>query len=60
MVMLGRKLETALATRLMDENQLQLGETEIDKIRQQLKVIYAKMLARGIAPGSVSALRLFS
>ncbi|HEY3327574.1 MAG TPA: cell division protein ZipA C-terminal FtsZ-binding domain-containing protein [Novimethylophilus sp.] len=60
MVMLGRKLETALSARLMDENQQQLGETEIDKIRQQLKVIYSKMLARGITPGSASALRLFS
>ncbi len=60
MVVLGRKLETALATKLMDENQQQLGETELDKIRQQLKVIYSKMLARGITPGSASALRLFS
>lgn len=60
MVMLGRKLETALSARLMDENQQQLGETEIDKIRQQLKVIYSKMLARGVTPGSASALRLFS
>jgi hypothetical protein len=60
MVVLGRKLETALSTRLMDENQQQLGESEIDKIRQQLKVIYAKMVARGITPGSASALRLFS
>ena len=60
MVLLGRKLETALSTTLMDENQQPLGDTEIDKIRQQLKAIYSSMLARGIAPGSPTALRLFS
>lgn len=60
MVMLGRKLETALATKLTDENQHQLGDSEIEKIRQQLKAIYSRMLARGIVPGSAAALRLFS
>jgi hypothetical protein len=60
MVILGHKLETALSARLMDENQRTLGDAEIDKIRQQLKVIYSKMFARGIIPGSPSALRLFS
>ena len=60
MVLLGRKLETALSTTLMDENQQPLGDAEIDKIRQQLKVIYSSMLARGITPGSPTALRLFS
>jgi FtsZ-interacting cell division protein ZipA len=60
MVMLGRKLETALATKLTDENQQQLGDSEIDKIRQQLKAIYSRMLSRHIVPGSPAALRLFS
>lgn len=60
MVLLGRKLESALSSRLMDENQQPLGDAEIEKIRQQLKIIYSSMFARGIVPGSMSALRLFS
>jgi len=60
MVMLGRKLETALATKLTDENQQQLGDGEIETIRQQLKGIYSRMLSRGVIPGSAAALRLFS
>ncbi len=60
MVLVGRKLETALASKLMDENQRPLGDPEIDKIRQQLKILYSKMFARGVTPGSASALRLFS
>lgn len=60
MVLVGRKLETALSSKLMDENQRQLGDQEIDKIRQQLKVLYSQMFARGVTPGSSSALRLFS
>lgn len=60
MILVGRKLETALSSRLMDENQRPLGDPEIDKIRQQLKMLYSRMFARGIVPGSSSALRLFS
>ncbi|MCX7628131.1 MAG: cell division protein ZipA C-terminal FtsZ-binding domain-containing protein [Methylophilaceae bacterium] len=60
MVLLGRKFETVLGCRLMDENQHPLGDVEIDKIRQQLRVIYSSMFARGIIPGSPTALRLFS
>lgn len=60
MILVGRKLETALSSKLMDENQRPLGDPEIDKIRQQLKALYSGMFARGIIPGSPSALRLFS
>lgn len=60
MVLVGRKLEAALSSKLMDENQRPLGDPEIDKIRQQLKILYSKMFARGVVPGSPSALRLFS
>jgi len=60
MVLVGRKLETGLPSKLMDENQRPLGDPEIDKIRQQLKILYSKMFARGITPGSATALRLFS
>jgi FtsZ-interacting cell division protein ZipA len=60
MVLLGRKLEAALSIKLMDENQHLLGDADIEKIRQQLKVIYSKMHARGVSPGDTTALRLFS
>jgi FtsZ-interacting cell division protein ZipA len=60
MVLLGRKLEAALSIKLMDENQHLLGDADIEKIRQQLKVIYSKMHARGVSPGNTTALRLFS
>ncbi len=60
MILVGRKFETALSSKLMDENQRPLGDPEIDQIRQQLKMLYSRMFARGIVPGSSSALRLFS
>lgn len=60
MVLTARQMENSLGARLVDDNQRPLGETQLEKIRQQLKVIHAKMVARGIIPGSPSALRLFS
>jgi FtsZ-interacting cell division protein ZipA len=60
MVLTARQMENSLGATLVDDNQRPLGEMQIEKIRQQLKVIHAKMVARGIIPGSVSALRLFS
>ena len=60
MVMVGRKLESALGARMVDENQQKLGDAEIEKIRQQLKVFYSTMISRGILPGSTTALRLFA
>jgi FtsZ-interacting cell division protein ZipA len=60
MVLTARQMESSLGATLVDDNQRPLGEMQIEKIRQQLKVIHAKMVARGIIPGSASALRLFS
>ena len=60
MVFMARKMEGSLNGRLVDDNQRQLGDTQIEKIRQQLKMIHAKMVTRGIVPGSDNALRLFS
>lgn len=60
MALLARQMESSLAGRLVDDNQRPLGDSEIDKIRQQLKQIYARMVARGVIPGSASANRLFS
>lgn len=60
MILTARQMETSLGAMLVDDNQRPIGDTQIEKIRQQLKVIHAKMVARGIVPGSPSALRLFS
>ncbi len=60
MVLTARQMESSLGATLVDDNQRPLGEMQIEIIRQQLKVIHAKMVARGIIPGSASALRLFS
>lgn len=60
MVQVARQMEIGLNAVLVDDNNKVLGDMQIEKIRQQLKVIQATMLVRGIVPGSDSALRLFS
>jgi len=60
MVLMARQMEKSLGASLVDDHQRVLDEAQIEKIRQQLKVIQAKMLTRGIVPGSPTALRLFS
>lgn len=60
MVLIARQMESSLGAALVDDNQRVLSDTMIEKIRQQLKVIHAKMITRGIIPGSNAALRLFS
>lgn len=60
MVLVARQMESSLSGQLVDDNQRALGEAQIEKIRQQLKMIHATMVARGIVPGSPIALRLFS
>lgn len=53
-------MEQGLSAKLTDDNQRVLGDAEIEKIRRQLKLIHTTMVARGIIPGSPTALRLFS
>ncbi len=60
MVQIARQMEIGLNATLVDDNNKVLGDIQIEKIRQQLKVIHATMLVRGITPGSDSAHRLFS
>ena len=60
MVQIARQMETGLNAILVDDNNRPLSDIQIEKIRQQLKVIHATLLVRGIVPGSDSALRLFS
>lgn len=60
MVQVAEQLELSLGAVLVDDNNKVLGDIQIEKIRQQLKVIQANMLVRGIVPGSDCAHRLFS
>lgn len=60
MVLVARQMENSMGGQLVDDNQRTIDEVQIEKIRQQLKMIHAKMLTRGIVPGSPIALRLFS
>jgi FtsZ-interacting cell division protein ZipA len=57
---LGKSLSVTLKGRLVDDNRATLTVASMDQIRQQLKDIHFAMSERGIAPGSVRALRLFS
>lgn len=60
MIGIAQKMTSSLNASLVDDNQKQLGDLQIEKIRQQLKVIHATMVARGIMPGSSSSMRLFN
>ena len=56
----GAALAAGLGGSLVDDNRVPLSDNSVHAIRQQLRSIYAKMEARGMAPGSERALRLFS
>ncbi len=60
MIATAQKMANSLGARMVDDNQKPLGELQIEKIRQQLKVIHATMVARGVMPGSPSSMRLFN
>ena len=60
MIAIAQKMASSLNARLVDDNQRLLGDLQIEKIRQQLKIIHATMVARGIMPGSPPSMRLFS
>lgn len=60
MVDIAKKMATSLSAYIVDDNQKPLGDLQIEKIRQQLKVIHATMVARGVMPGSDSSMRLFN
>ena len=60
MIAIAQKMAASLNANLVDDNQKLLGDLQIEKIRQQLKVIHATMVARGVMPGSPSSMRLVS
>jgi hypothetical protein len=60
MVGMSKNMVLALHGTLVDDHQRELSDAQIEKIRQQLKLIQVQMTVRGIAPGTPLALRLFS
>ncbi|OQW69448.1 MAG: hypothetical protein BVN34_03775 [Proteobacteria bacterium ST_bin12] len=60
MINVAQKLSGSLNAHLVDDNQKPLGDLQIEKIRQQLKIIHATMVARGVMPGSLASMRLFN
>jgi hypothetical protein len=60
MVAASRSMADSLDGLLADDNRATLNDGGLDKIRNQLRSIYAAMEHRGIQPGSPLALRLFS
>ena len=56
----AQNLAAALHCELVDDNGKPLNATSLANIRKQLAGLYADMDDRGIAPGSVAALRLFA
>ncbi|OZA04529.1 MAG: hypothetical protein B7X95_09910 [Methylophilaceae bacterium 17-44-8] len=60
MINVAKTLAKSLDASIVDDNRKVLGDIQLEKIRQQLKVINATMIAKGIIPGSPQALRLFS
>lgn len=59
-VAFARQLAEAFDAELVDDNRRILTDIGLSKICDQLRRIYSSMDTRGIAPGSVAALRLFA
>ena len=60
MARLAYQLASVLGGSIVDDNGQALDERAVAAIAQQLDAVRAKLDARGIAPGSPTALRLFS
>ena len=60
MVASAKNIASALSGALVDDHQRELSDAQLEKIRQQLKLIQVQMTVRGIVPGSPLALRLFA
>ena len=60
MLACARQYAASLNGVLVDDNRIPLNDSGIEKIRQQLRAVYAAMDQRNISAGSSRALRLFS
>ncbi|MDF0605087.1 cell division protein FtsZ [Neisseriaceae bacterium TC5R-5] len=56
----GQQLAKEFDAQLVDDNRKPLSDAGLQRTREQLLHIYSSMDDRGIAPGSVAALRLFA
>ena len=59
-VQFAKELADEFGAQLVDDNRRPLSDIGLARIRDQLIRIYGNMDDRGIAPGSVAALRLFA
>jgi FtsZ-interacting cell division protein ZipA len=59
-ILVAQQMAGSVGATLVDDNQRPLGTAQIEKIRQQLKVIHSAMVEREIAPGGSISQRLFS
>lgn len=59
-IQFARQLAAEFDAQLVDDNRRVLTDVGLGRIRDQLQTIYGSMDDRGIAPGSVAALRLFA
>jgi len=59
-ILFARQLAAEFDAQLVDDNRRVLTDVGLGRIRDQLQNIYGSMDDRGIAPGSVAALRLFA
>jgi FtsZ-interacting cell division protein ZipA len=60
MTRFANQLASLLGGRMVDDNGNVLDERAVAAIAQQLEAVRAKLEARGIAPGSAAALRVFA
>jgi FtsZ-interacting cell division protein ZipA len=60
MLAMSRQFADSLDGVLADDNRQLLSDAGLDKIRVQLRGIYAAMQAKGLAAGGACALRLFA
>src|SRR5258708_39415789 len=60
MIAMSRSFADSLDGTLADDNRALLNDAGLDRIRAQLRAIYAAMQQSGIEAGSALALRLFS
>ncbi|MBK9160465.1 MAG: hypothetical protein IPM27_02685 [Nitrosomonadales bacterium] len=60
MVGIARDLAREMQLNLVDDHQVVLSDTGLERIREQIAEVEAKMCENGIVPGSAQARRLFS
>lgn len=60
MTLFAMELATALRATLVDDQRVLLAKGALEQIRTRVATVEQRMIERGIAPGSVQAMRLFA